>query len=229
MRAIRPPQELIDFARALESAGKSCYLVGGAVRDQLLGRPTSDFDLATDARPEEVMRVFRRVVPTGIRHGTVTVHYKGLELEVTTFRTEAGYADGRHPDKVEFASSIEADLSRRDFTINAIAYDLLTRRLVDPHEGREDLGRRLIRAVGDPLERFGEDGLRPLRALRFAAQLGFRVEAATLAAIRPSIGRFRMVSPERVRDELSKMLLSPRPSIGLRLLEETGLLGEISP
>jgi putative nucleotidyltransferase with HDIG domain len=229
MRSVRPPQELYDFSRAFESAGKSCFLVGGAVRDQLLGRPTSDYDLATDARPDEVLRLFRRVVPTGIKHGTVTVHYRGLELEVTTFRTESSYADGRHPDRVEFAATIEEDLSRRDFTINAMAFDLLERRLVDPHGGREDLGRRLLRAVGDPLERFGEDGLRPLRALRLAAQLGFEVEAATLAAIRPSIARFRMVSPERVRDELSKMLLSPRPSTGLRLLEETRLLEEISP
>jgi len=199
------------------------------VRDQLLGRPSSDFDVASDAHPEDVIRLYRRVVPTGVKHGTVTVLFKGLEIEVTTFRTESAYADGRHPDRVEFASTIEEDLSRRDFTINSMAFDLASRRLLDPHGGREDLARRLVRAVGDPLERFGEDGLRPLRAIRFAAQLGFDVEAATLAAIRPSIGRFRMVSPERVRDELMRILLAPRPSRALRLLEETGLLAEISP
>lgn len=229
MRAIRPPRELFDFAQVLHAAGKACFLVGGAVRDYLLGREVNDFDAATDARPEEIVRSYKRVIPTGIKHGTVTVLFKGLEIEVTTFRTESEYADGRHPDKVEFASTIEEDLSRRDFTINAMAFDLATRLLLDPHGGREDLGRRLVRAVGDPIERFREDGLRPLRAVRFAAQLGFNLEAATLAAIRPSIDRFRLVSAERVRDELQKILLSPLPSRALRLLEETGLLEAISP
>jgi tRNA nucleotidyltransferase (CCA-adding enzyme) len=229
MRSIHPPKELFDFAREFEKAGKKCYLVGGAVRDCLLGREASDFDVATDARPEEVLRLFRRVIPTGIKHGTVTVLWRGLEIEATTFRTESDYADGRHPDKVEFAATIEEDLSRRDFTINAMAFDLALKSLVDPLGGQEDLRRRLVRAVGDPLERFREDGLRPLRALRFAAQLGFEVDAATLAAIAPSIGRFRLVSVERVRVELQKILLSASPGRGLRLLEETGLLKEISP
>lgn len=229
MRDIRPPRELFDFAGALAQAGKLCYLVGGAVRDYLLGREVSDFDVATDARPEDVIRAFKRVIPTGIKHGTVTVLFKGLEIEVTTFRTESSYADGRHPDEVEYAASIEDDLSRRDFTINAMAFDLSTKASIDPHGGRGDLARHLLRAVGDPLERFGEDGLRPLRAVRFASQLDFEIEAATMAAIRPSIPRFRMVSAERVREELQKILLSPRPSRGLRLLEETGLLAEISP
>ncbi len=229
MRAIRPPRELFDFARPLIEAGKACFLVGGAVRDYLLGREVSDFDVASDALPEEVAKLYRRVIPTGIKHGTVTVLFKGLEIEVTTFRTESDYGDGRHPDKVLFASSIEEDLSRRDFTINAMAFDLADRSLRDPHGGREDLARGLVRAVGDPLERFGEDGLRPLRAIRFAAQLGFEIEAATLAAIPPSIGRFRLVSKERVREEFQKILLAERPSSGLRLLEGSGLLAEISP
>jgi tRNA nucleotidyltransferase (CCA-adding enzyme) len=229
MRAIHPPRELFDFARILANEGKACFLVGGAVRDYLLGRAVSDFDVATDARPEEVIRAFKRVIPTGIKHGTVTVLFKGLEIEVTTFRTESDYADGRHPDKVEFASTIEEDLSRRDFTINAIAFDLASKRLMDPHEGYMDLERRIVRAVGDPLERFREDGLRPLRAIRFSAQLGFDVEADTLAAIAPSIDRFRMVSIERVREELQKILLSPTPSRAFRLLEGTGLLAEIFP
>jgi tRNA nucleotidyltransferase/poly(A) polymerase len=229
MRQIHPPRELFDFARVLEEGGKKCYLVGGAVRDYLLGREVSDFDVATDARPEEVVRLYRRVIPTGIKHGTVTVLWKGLEIEATTFRTESSYADGRHPDAVAFAATIEEDLSRRDFTINAMAFDLSERRLLDPRGGREDLGLSLVRAVGDPLERFGEDGLRPLRAIRFAAQLGFEVEAATLAAIGPSIEVFRLVSAERVREEFLKIALSDRPSRGLRLLEATGLLSEISP
>ena len=229
MRQIHPPRALFEFAKVLEEAGKKCYLVGGAVRDYLLGREVSDFDAATDARPEEVVRLYRRVIPTGIKHGTVTVHWKGLEVEVTTFRTESSYADGRHPDEVAFASTIGEDLSRRDFTINAMAFDLSDNSLLDPHGGREDLARRLIRAVGDPLERFREDGLRPLRAIRFAAQLGFEVEATTLAAIGSSIDRFRLVSAERVREELMKTLLAERPSRGLRLLEATGLLAEICP
>jgi putative nucleotidyltransferase with HDIG domain len=229
LRAIHPPRELFDFARVLRAAGKTCFLVGGAVRDYLLGREVSDFDAATDARPEEIVRAYRRVIPTGIKHGTVTVLFKGLEIEVTTFRTESGYVDGRHPGTVEFASTIEEDLSRRDFTINAMAFDLAAKLLIDPHGGREDLARRLVRAVGDPLERFREDGLRPLRAIRFAAQLAFDVDPGTLAAIGPSVERFRMVSAERVRDELQKILLSPLPSIGFRLLERTGLLAEISP
>jgi tRNA nucleotidyltransferase (CCA-adding enzyme) len=229
MRAIKPPREIFDFARVLEEGGKRCYLVGGALRDYLLGREVSDFDVATDARPEEVVKLYRRVIPTGIKHGTVTVLWKDLEIEVTTFRTEADYADGRHPDRIEYAATIEEDLARRDFTINAMAFDLAARELLDPHGGREDLARRLVRAVGAPLERFGEDGLRPLRAIRFASQLGFEIEAATLAAIGPSIGRFRLVSAERVRDELQKILLSEVPSRGLRLLEGTGLLAEILP
>jgi tRNA nucleotidyltransferase/poly(A) polymerase len=229
MRQIHPPRELFEFSRVLEQDGKKCYLVGGAVRDSLLGREASDFDAATDARPAEVVRLFKRVIPTGIKHGTVTVLWKGLQIEVTTFRTEASYSDGRHPDEVAFASTIEEDLSRRDFTINAMAFDLAAKTLLDPHAGRADLERGIVRAVGDPLERFREDGLRPLRAIRFAAQLGFDIEAATLAAIAPSIDRFRMVSPERVRDEFLKILLSSVPSRGLRLLEHTGLLREISP
>jgi tRNA nucleotidyltransferase (CCA-adding enzyme) len=229
MRAIRPPREIFEFARVFAQAGKPCYLVGGAVRDYLLGREVSDFDVATEARPEDVMRAFKRVVPTGIKHGTVTVLFKGLEVEVTTFRTESAYADGRHPDEVQFAATIEDDLSRRDFTINAMAFDLSSKELIDPHGGRGDLAKGLLRAVGDPLERFAEDGLRPLRAVRFASQLGFEIEADTLAAVRPSIPRFRMVSAERVREEFQKILLSPVPSLGLRLLESTGLLAEISP
>jgi tRNA nucleotidyltransferase/poly(A) polymerase len=229
MGRIHPPRELYDFASVLGGAGKRCFLVGGAVRDYLLGRPVSDFDVATDARPEEVRKLYRRVVPTGIKHGTVTVLFDDLKVEVTTFRTEADYSDGRHPDKVEYASTIEEDLGRRDLTMNAMAYDLLGRELLDPEGGEADLGRRLVRAVGDPVERFREDGLRPLRALRFAAQLGFEIEEATLAAVPASLDRFSLVSMERVRDELLKMLLSAAPSRGLRLMESTGMLRIVLP
>jgi tRNA nucleotidyltransferase (CCA-adding enzyme) len=218
-----------EFAEVLAGAGKRCYLVGGAVRDFLIGREAGDFDVATDARPEEVARVYRRVIPTGVRHGTVTVLWKGRGIEVTTFRTEADYGDGRHPDSVSYAATIEEDLSRRDFTMNAMAFDLISGALVDPYGGRGDLAASLIRAVGDPLERFREDGLRPLRAIRFSAQLGFSIEALTLAAIRPSLDRLAMVSAERARDELQKILLSHKPSRALLLMESTGALGLLLP
>lgn len=224
-----PPPEFRDLALRFKSIGKKAYIVGGALRDALLKRPLSDYDIATDASPEEVISLFRRVIPTGIKHGTVTVFLRSRKVEITTFRTEEGYSDGRHPDKVHFTSSIEQDLARRDFTVNAMAWDILGRELVDPYGGRADLSRRLIRAVGDAEERFAEDGLRPLRALRFSAQLGFSLEEKTLAAIPGAIERYRMVSAERVRDEFSKILLSPRPSAGLRLMESTGLLFESLP
>ncbi len=180
---MRVPPVVREFARVFRSAGFQCHLVGGAVRDILLGRPHTDFDVATDAVPAQVIPLFRRVIPTGIRHGTVTVLFKGTTFEVTTFRTEADYSDGRRPDSVTFGPSITEDLARRDFTINAIAYDLHADRVEDPHSGRADLRRRIIRAIGDPGERFREDGLRPLRACRFAAQLGFTVDEPTLRAI----------------------------------------------
>jgi tRNA nucleotidyltransferase (CCA-adding enzyme) len=223
------PPELREFALVFKNAGKSCYIVGGAVRDLIIGKSVSDYDAATDARPEEVMRLFRRVVPTGIKHGTVTVMWKGKPIETTTFRRESGYADGRHPDEVEYGASLEEDLSRRDFTINALAYEPLEEKLVDLYGGQADLGLRLIRAVGNPAERFAEDGLRPLRAVRFASQLGFKIEPETLAAIPSSLERFKLVSPERVREELEKILRSPEPSTALRLMEETGMLAIVLP
>jgi len=226
---MRIPPVVREFARVFRSAGFQCHLVGGAVRDILLGRPHTDFDVATDAVPSQVIPLFRRVVPTGIRHGTVTVLYKGTTFEVTTFRTEADYTDGRRPDTVTFAPSITEDLSRRDFTINAIAYDLHADRVEDPHSGRADLRKRIIRAIGDPGERFREDGLRPLRACRFAAQLGFAVDGPTLRAIPASLDILAKVSAERVRDEILKILESPVPSVGFGLMKETGILSVVLP
>ena len=227
--AIRIPTVVKELARDFRAAGYQCYLVGGAVRDILLGRPHTDYDVATDAVPSQVMPLFRRVIPTGIKHGTVTVLYKGTTFEVTTFRTEAGYSDGRRPDSVSFAPSIQEDLARRDFTINAIAVNLHTERAEDPHDGRGDLKRRLIRAIGDPGERFHEDGLRPLRACRFAAQLGFTVDAPTLAAIPAALDVLSRVSAERVRDEILKILESPVPSVGFALMKDTGILSVVLP
>jgi tRNA nucleotidyltransferase/poly(A) polymerase len=226
---MRIPRVVRDLAAEFRAAGFQCHLVGGAVRDILLGRPHTDFDIATDARPDQVIPLFRRVIPTGIRHGTVTVHFHGTTFEVTTFRTEAEYGDGRRPDSVTFTPSIIDDLARRDFTINAIAYDLLTDQVADPHEGRIDLRKGVLRAIGDAAERFREDGLRPLRACRFAAQLGFKVDEATRAAIPGSLDILAKVSAERVRDEILKILQTPLPSVGLALMRETGILKVVLP
>jgi tRNA nucleotidyltransferase (CCA-adding enzyme) len=203
-------------------------LVGGAVRDELLGRPHADWDLATRLLPEVVMAKARaaglKVIPTGLQHGTVTVLLEGRPVEVTTFRSDGDYRDGRHPDSVKLGVDLHEDLSRRDFTINAMALPVGGGDLVDPFGGQADLERRRIRAVGDPLLRFGEDGLRTLRACRFAAQLGFEVEAATLAAIHQRLEVARKVSVERVFTELDKLLRGSDPAKGLALLAETGLL-----
>ncbi|MGD0725734.1 MAG: HD domain-containing protein [Spirochaetia bacterium] len=226
---MRVSRTVRDFANVFQTAGFQCHLVGGAVRDILMGRAHSDFDIATDALPAQVLSMFRRVIPTGIKHGTVTVLFKGKTFEVTTFRTEADYSDGRRPDTVAFAPSIFDDLARRDFTINAMAYDLLANRLNDPHEGEKDLARGLIRAIGDPAERFREDGLRPLRACRIAAQLSFAIDKATTDAIPGALDILARVSAERVRDELLKTLQAPLPSTGLFLMKDTGILGVILP
>ena len=198
----------------------------------LIGRPPADFDLATDARPEAVVALFGTTfaIPTGLKHGTVTVLSETRRpVEVTTFRGEGEYLDGRRPVSVTYVDTLEEDLSRRDFTMNAVAFDPLDGRLSDPFDGQGDLARRLIRAVGDPLVRFREDGLRPLRAVRQAAQLEFEVDPPTREAIPPTLEVFRKVSAERIRDELFKMLGARQPSRGLELMRQTGLLGEVIP
>jgi len=227
---IHIPREIRSIGERLAKAGKKAYIVGGALRDFCMKRhEANDFDLATDAMPEEIIALFPRVIPTGIKHGTVTVLAGPYSVEITTLRTEEGYSDGRRPDSVRFVSEIEEDLSRRDFTMNSMAYDMATGSLHDPFGGREDINRRRIRCVGEPSLRFREDGLRPLRAIRFASQLGFSIEEKTFAAIPEAIGTFRLVSMERIRDEFQKILLSPAPEHGLGLLERTGLLGVFLP
>jgi len=225
-----------ETAAILAQAGKQVYLVGGAVRDLLRGKKAKDWDLATDALPEEVIELFHRkkglnsfVIPTGIKHGTVSVHFKGLCMEVTTFRSESGYSDWRRPDKVEFGDSIDVDLSRRDFTMNAAAYRLPSGPLVDPFNGRKDIKKRLIRSVGKPQERFSEDGLRPIRALRFVSQLDFTLDEELLAAISGAIPFTAKVAAERIRDELDKILVTDRPSTALLIMEKTGLLQLLIP
>jgi tRNA nucleotidyltransferase (CCA-adding enzyme) len=223
------PRELLKFAEYFHKNNFQCFCVGGAVRDMLLGRRVTDFDIATDALPEDVQRIFRRTVPTGIKHGTVTVLFRDRQLEVTTFRTDGKYSDSRRPDSIAYTPSIEEDLKRRDFTINAIAYDLIHKRVLDPHDGKTDLKKKSIRAIGDPLERFNEDALRLLRACRFSSQLGFGIEANTehaIAELRSTIG---LVSSERIRDELTKTVVSDDPGRGIEYMRETGLLQEVLP
>ena len=231
MNHIKIPDILKKMNEIFAQHGYKAYLVGGAVRDMLMGKEPHDWDVTTDATPEQVMSIFRKVIPTGIAHGTVTVHFMKNEIEVTTFRTESDYSDGRHPDKVEYTGNIEEDLSRRDFTINAIASYLGDGTITDPFHGRDDIKRKIIRTVGNPLERFSEDGLRPVRAVRFSAQLGFEIERETLKAIsEPEIlKKTSGISLERFRDELLKLMKAEKPSAGLKLMEESGILDIFIP
>ena len=217
------------ITRTLEEAGFDTWAVGGAVRDALLGVPSVDWDFATRARPEQVQRLFKRTVPIGIDHGTVGVLARdGTLYEVTTFRRDV-VTDGRHAT-VDFADRVEDDLSRRDFTINAIAWHPLRDELLDPFGGVHDLERGLLRTVGSPVDRFSEDYLRVLRALRFAGRFGLSIDPPTWEAVRAAHGRLGILSPERVREELLKVLsLDPRPSTVLSLYAESGVLSELMP
>jgi tRNA nucleotidyltransferase (CCA-adding enzyme) len=229
------PGDVLNILLRLQEAGHAAFVVGGSVRDLLIGRPPGDFDVATGAHPEATLKIFgsRYAIPTGLQHGTVTVLAgqppTQRHVEVTTFRGEGAYLDGRRPSTVTFSATLEEDLSRRDFTMNAIAYQPTTGALIDPFDGQGDIGRKLVRTVGDPELRFSEDGLRPMRAVRQATQLGFTIEAETQAAIPRTLTSFRKVSAERIRDELRKLLVAPRPSQGLEMMRQTGLLAEVLP
>ncbi|WP_242338070.1 MULTISPECIES: CCA tRNA nucleotidyltransferase [Anaeromyxobacter] len=225
------PEPVLHVLRRLGAAGHRSWLVGGAVRDLLLhhGRDANDFDVATPARPDEVAALFPKVIPTGIEHGTVTVLVGGEPIEVTTFRGEGAYTDGRRPESVTFHEDLEADLARRDFTMNALAFDPLAGELRDPFGGEADLRRRLVRAVGDPVARFGEDGLRPMRAVRFAAQLGYELDPATQAAIPGALPVVRKVSLERIADELTRLVVAPDAARAVELMRTTGLLETVLP
>ncbi|HEX7670646.1 MAG TPA: HD domain-containing protein [Polyangiaceae bacterium] len=244
------PAAVRALCARLVRAGYRAWIVGGCVRDLLLrdlrleGGPggllpsehgatgegvRNDWDIATDARPEDVQRVFPRVIPTGIQHGTVTVLLDGQGYEVTTLRGESAYSDGRRPDSVHFVDDIVADLARRDFTINAIAFDPAMDTLIDPFDGAQDLRLCLLRAVGDPRERFAEDGLRVLRAARFVATLEVTLEAETASAIEPSLASYRKVSAERIRDEWVKSMKAARPSRAFEIMKDHGLLAITAP
>lgn len=222
MNTIQPPKYVIHILNTLERSGYEARLVGGCVRDTLLHRRPNDWDVATAAAPEAVTELFERTVPTGIRHGTVTVLYGGSACEVTTYRVEGAYSDHRRPDSVRFTSRLEEDLSRRDFTINAMAMDA-SLAITDPFGGREALSRRLIRCVGDARERFTEDSLRMLRAVRFAAQLDFALDSAALEAIAGCAPLCSALSPERVAAELRAVLASRDPDM-VWLMADLGLL-----
>ena len=215
---------VLEICQELRNAGERAWVVGGCVRDVLLGQAVNDWDVATSAHPSTVQQVFDRVIPTGIDHGTVTVLWKGGAYEVTTLRGEGAYSDGRRPDSVVFVGHIEEDLARRDFTVNAIAYDPVDGRVVDPFGGLEDMRRKLLRAVGAPKERFQEDGLRILRGARFVATLEFELEEATEAAFRGALDTFRRVSPERVREEWLKAMKARVPSRAFEVMRRTGIL-----
>lgn len=223
------PPDALAICERLRSAGKRSWIVGGCVRDSLLGKSISDWDVATDALPNELMKLFPRAIPTGLQHGTVTVVMRGVHYEITTLRGETTYSDGRRPDSVHFVNDIVADLARRDFTVNAIAVDPESGELVDPFHGRDDLHAKTLRAVGNAFERFSEDGLRVLRAARFCATLEFNLDPDTFAAIGPTLDTFRKVSAERVRDEWVKTMKAKEPSRAFEVMRTSGILGVTCP
>ncbi|MBQ8637335.1 MAG: CCA tRNA nucleotidyltransferase [Clostridia bacterium] len=211
----------------LHQSGFEAYIVGGAVRDLVMGKTPHDYDITTSAKPPEIKSVFKKTIDTGIAHGTVTVVENGVGYEVTTYRLDSGYSDSRHPDSIDFITDIKEDLMRRDFTINAMCYNDING-ILDYHKGQEDIKARLIRTVGNPERRFKEDALRMLRAVRFAAVLGFEIEAETAAAIKKCAALILKVSSERVLGELNKILLSDNP-IYIGTLRELGLMHYILP
>ena len=214
----------------LHAAGYAAYAVGGCVRDSLLGRTAHDWDLCTSALPQQVMELFgtEQCIPTGLQHGTVTIKYGGQLYETTTFRTEGSYTDGRHPDAVQFVPDVREDLARRDFTINAMAYNA-AEGLVDPFGGQVDLQNGLLRAVGEPQQRFTEDALRILRLYRFAARFGFALDAATARAARQLAPHLDCISAERIQEELAKLLAAPQPGAYLEPAVLAVVLPELTP
>ena len=235
-----PKDFAISIIRTLREKGHQAYLVGGCVRDLLLGREPADYDLTTDATPDEVMRIFPETYSVGAQFGVVLVPLPETDVassastragavEVATFRSDIGYSDGRHPDQVRFSKEPEEDVQRRDFTINGLLLDPLTNQVLDFVGGRKDLEAGIIRTIGDPERRFAEDKLRMLRAVRFAARFGYAIEPETFRAIQELASQIHQVSRERIRDELSKMLTEGRARRAFLLLDEPGLLHEVLP
>jgi poly(A) polymerase len=226
---IRSPRATAaEIVRHLQTAGFSAFWVGGCVRDFLLGREPGDYDIATSARPEQVEKLFKRTVAVGRKFGVMVVVENGRPFQVATFRAEADYRDGRHPEQVTFGDA-EADAQRRDFTVNGLFYDPVAEKLHDWVGGEKDLRAKIIRTIGSPGERFAEDHLRLLRAVRFAAQLGFEIEPQTFAAVRTLAPKIELISAERIRDELIKLFSPPHAARGLVLLRDSGLLPGVLP
>ena len=211
------------------SRGFECYLVGGSVRDLILDHEIYDYDFATNAHPHEIMKMFRRVIPTGIKHGTVSVLLNNRIFEITTYRADGKYIDGRRPETVHFSQSLEEDVCRRDFTINGLAYDVEKEEVLDYVDGLSDIRKGIIRTIGDPMERFSEDGLRTYRACRFASRLNFVIEDSTFDAISKTLEIAKLVSVERVRDEFNKLLETANPSVGIEYMRKAGLLDLFLP
>jgi poly(A) polymerase len=227
--AMTPRDVALHICEVLSQNGHQAYLVGGCVRDLELGRAPADFDVATDAVPERVVSLFPGSLTIGAKYGVILVHEGGADVEVATFRSDIGYSDGRHPDRVIFSRSAEEDVRRRDFTINGLLLDPRTEEVLDFVGGRDDLRAGLVRAIGEPDRRFGEDKLRMLRAVRFAARFGYRIEPATQDAIRKRANEITEVSAERLRDELTRLLTESGARRAFELLDETGLLAPLLP
>ena len=223
-------KEALEIINIIEDSGYEAYIVGGSLRDSLLGMQPKDIDIASSASPTEIKLIFNsyKTIDTGIDFGTVTLIYNDKPVEITTFRSESVYLDSRRPDSVSFEKNVDEDLKRRDFTINAMAYNQ-SKKLVDLFSGEEDLNNKLIRCVGSPDERFSEDALRMLRAVRFACVLNFDIEKKTFEAIKYNASRIEHISKERVQAELNKILMSSKPSRGIRLLLDSKLLDYVLP
>ncbi len=221
-------QIALKILTRLRGLGYEAYFVGGSVRDLLLKKKPKDFDIATNATPDIVEKSFPRTVPVGAQFGVMLVVEEGLSFEVATFRSDKGYQDGRHPNRIEFTNAKE-DAIRRDFTVNGLFYDPIQKKVLDWVGGQKDLKKKMIRAIGDPKKRFAEDKLRLLRAIRFASVLGFKIEPKTMASIRKLAPQIKVVSHERIREELIKMFTGPNPGLAMRLLDKAGLLKVVLP
>jgi tRNA nucleotidyltransferase/poly(A) polymerase len=232
MNDIEIPQKVKNLIKKFQENGAEIYVVGGAVRDLLLGREIKDWDFTTNLIPDEMKNLFPKNSFCNNNFGTFSVIEKDGEIfEITTFRTEHGFSDSRHPDEVKWGKSLEEDLERRDFTVNAIALEIKTDqiKIIDPFNGQIDIKNKLIRTVGNPDERFIEDALRLMRAIRIGGQVGFEIEAKTMESIQKNAGLIQNIAGERIRDEIFKILLSPTPSKGIILMENSGLLAQIFP
>src|SRR5215468_2146207 len=222
------PDAAIEIVKELRHHGHEAYFVGGCVRDMVMGIEPADYDIATSAHPEEVIKIFPRTESIGAQFGVVLVIKRGHPFEVATFRSDEAYIDGRHPSGVVFTDA-KQDVLRRDFTINGLLYDPLTNKVIDYVNGRADIDAKIVRAIGDPHARFEEDKLRILRAVRFGARLGYAIDAATWDAARAMARKIHQVSSERIRQELCRILTEGQAARGMRMLDESGLRGEILP